>query len=65
MTEQEILRELEARCDKSGSIRKYAATTDMSATFITNVLAGKQKLTPNLLDMLGYEFETKIVKKAE
>ena len=63
MTENEIIKELTRRVDKAGSIRKYAATTGLSATFITNVLANKQKLTPNLLNLLGYEFETKIVKK--
>lgn len=62
MNEEEIIQTLLDCIEEAGSARKFAAKTGFSNTYISNILHGKVKPSPRLLNALGYEKRVEIVK---
>lgn len=58
----EAHRELEKQCENYGSGRAFAAAMGFSATFINDVRAGREKMSPNLLTALGYKMVCRLEK---
>lgn len=62
MNEEEIIQTLLDSIANAGSARKFAAKTGFSNTYISNVINGKDKPSPRLLNALGYEKRVEIIK---